>query len=554
MCCVRKFLMKEREQEYRLKDWIQIVLEYVCCCVLLNLILLLSLALFRHNTQEIYDKLNAYSDFALKYLILSVSLAVVIPFLEKYLRENVILSLAFDSNSRENHVPSVSRWIYKYGVYLLAVIAIGMHFVRIFDSAFWGDEAIPLSMRSMEFSELIYNVAAWGQTPLHYIIIWVLYRIFGDNGPMYHFGSLFPYIIIVLVSVTLVRKWFGKRTAAILILLSALLENAIQYNVEVKMYSWCEMFILMAYLMMYKILQRKRRRRKTKYFILMSLFSIGAVYSHSFALAVTGILYIFMLVYVAVKDKYNTWKVFLSGGSVLLFFLPWLLYCYSVRGEFVTKYTNIPVLSWNDYLKYIFASKYSLLIFAFFAVIFLITLIRDSKIINIQYNDEGKKQFSISLNSSEWYFSSELIWLLAGTFATFGVIILGEVFEYLFYPIILLRYLYPAFILVWLCFAICISKCKPKKMLSGFLTILLLVSCVPTYIKTVKNERQIEAGLERTLAATDEILNGGGILLQTNLMHARQQDSIIIRICHHTFFLRGKPYLNSMRMKQIGFF
>lgn len=379
MCGVRNFTKKNGKRE-KLTDRKQILLEYVCCCVFLNLLLLVFLALFRQNTQNIYEKLNISSVFAIKYLVSSVFAAVAVPFLEQYLRKNVTISFVYDRNSFGFPISPVAGWLSQYGLYILAIIAVGMHFLRIFDNAFWCDEALPILTQVMSFKGMLRQVATWGHTPLHYAIIWVLYRIFGASGPMYHFVSLVPYILIVLVSVTIVRKWFGKRTAAILILLSTLLENAIQYNVEVRMYSWCQIFIFLAFLMMYQIL----RTGKMRYFVFMTLCSLGAVYSHSFALAVVGILYLFLLLYVVAKNRKNSWKVFLSGGAVPLLFLPWLLYERHVLGKFVAEYGGLTNMEWKTCFEYVFSSRYSLLILALFTVLFFTSFLRDTGILKFQ--------------------------------------------------------------------------------------------------------------------------------------------------------------------------
>lgn len=512
MCGVRKMVWKGKEQKSG-ADWKRTIFEYVSCCVFLNLLLLAFLALFRQNTQDIYEKLNMYSNFAMKYLLSSVFLAVAVPFVEKYLRENVSISVEVNKKQPLGQSSAVSKWISRYGIYVLGIVAIGMHFVRIFDNVFWGDEIIPLTTMNLGFREMLQRVAGSGHTPLHYAIILVLYRMFGPSGPMYHFASLFPYIVIVVVTVTIVRKWFGKRTAAILVLLSALLENAVRYNVEVRMYSWCQMFIFLAYLMMYQIL----RTKKTRYFVFMSIFSLGALYSHSFAVAAIGILYLFLFAYVVWKDGKAIWKVLCSGGMTLVLFLLWMLYGYHVRGQFVAQY-GLQDTSWRVCFEYIFSSKYSLFILLMFVCVFLVVLLRDTGIAKIKNMGNQKKEVSIFASPSDWTISYESVWLLAGVTATFGTIVAAEWFSHTFYPIITLRYLYPAFILVWLAFGICISKCRAKKLLTVALSVILAFSCIPAYLRTVKSENDIEKGMENTLAATDEILQERSYIM-TNINH-----------------------------------
>ena len=507
MCGVRRLVMEEADRNQN-NDWLHVVFEYVCSCVLLNLLLWFFLAVFRHNKENIYDKLNVFSIFAIKYLLSAVLAAVVMPVLEKFLRRRLIVSLDLHMRLPQAHVLLKFKWMSRYGIYILAVTAIGLHFLRIFDNVFWYDEILPIITEKMGWKEMLRQVAAWGHTPLHYIIIWGLCRMVGHSGPLHHFVSLFPYVIIVFTTMILVRRWFGIRTAAILILLSALLQNAVTYNVEVRMYSWCQMFIFLAYLIMYQIL----RTKETKYFVFMMLCSLGAVYSHYFALAPIGMLYLLLLIYMLRTDRRITWKVIISGGGILAIFVPWMWYGYHVRGQLVARYGNLGKMSWGTCFEYVFSSKYSWFLLLMFIVVFGITILSEIGILELQPVEEGKTHIRISIDPINWRLSYKWLWCLAGVCATFGTIIASQWISDVLYPILTVRYLYPALILVWLVFGICISKCKTRNFLTIILVLILVFSCIPSYFKVVKSERYIKEVMDKTLGATAEIGNGDYIM------------------------------------------
>ncbi len=511
MCGFRRLVIKDvcRNQD---NDWMHVVFEYASSCILLNLLLWIFLAVFRHNSEGIYDKLNMFSVFAIKYLLSAVLAAVLLPVFERFLRKRLKVTLDIQMKLPQVYIPMEFKWISRYGIYILSIAAIGLHFFRIFDDVFWYDEVLPIITEHLGWREMLRQVAEWGHTPLHYIIIWGLCRLVGHSGPLHHFVSLFPYVITVFTSMIFVRKWFGTRTAAILILLSALLENAVRYNVEVRMYSWCQMFIFLAYLMMYQTLRTKR----TKNFVFMMFYSLGAVYSHYFALAPIGILYLFLLLYMILTDRRSAWKVIFSGGGVLVIFLPWMWYGYHVRGQFVAHYGNLVKMSWSTCFEYIFSSKYSWVLLLMFIGVFGITILSEIGILELQPVEEGKIFIRISIDPTNWRLSYTWLWCLAGVCSTFGTIIASQWISEVLYPILTERYLYPALILVWLVFGICVSKYKAKNSLTIILVLILAFSCIPSYFRVVKDESHIKNAMEETLMATDEVKQEDYILTNIN--------------------------------------
>ena len=92
-------------------------------------------------------------------------------------------------------------------VYSLALF--GMHFIRIFDNSFWGDESYTIQLVKMNFFRMCFTTAKDVHPPLYYFFTQILYHIFGNHGYTYHLSALIPYGIILVLACTVVRKWFG---------------------------------------------------------------------------------------------------------------------------------------------------------------------------------------------------------------------------------------------------------------------------------------------------------------------------------------------------------
>lgn len=396
-------------------------------------------------------------------------------------------------------------------LYLLALVAVGGHFIRIFDNVFWYDETLALRTMRMDWSGMLDQVARWGHTPLYYILIWIVCGLFGEHGPLIHFVSLVPYIIIVLLSLTIIRKWFGMIPSFVLLLLSSLLENAIRYNVEARMYSWCQLFILLSYLMMYKVICTGDKR----YYLLITISSLGAVYTHSFALAAVGILFLFLLI--DCEDRMSVWKVIVSGGSVLLLFFPWLIYTKKLKGQYISQYAQITPISWARCFEFIFDSKFSFAILFVYLILLFLTTLYQVGVFDVTYRN-NKILVDIIFEPRKWHISSELVWCLAGPAATFGTIFASQLISNVMYPITLERYLYPSMILTWLSLGVCISKCKrARNIISLALAVVLAWSCIPTYWNTVKSESVVKTETEQTFEQIGEMKDGDYILTSNTL-------------------------------------
>jgi hypothetical protein len=96
-----------------------------------------------------------------------------------------------------------------------------------------------------------------------------------------------------------IRKWFSETASVILMILCSLQENAVNFNVEVRMYSWGALFLLLSFLALYQILTLNSKRHYV-YFVLASLAS---AYTHYYCLVSVAFFYMILIQWALIKRK-----------------------------------------------------------------------------------------------------------------------------------------------------------------------------------------------------------------------------------------------------------
>lgn len=493
-CVVRYQLNKKELERYDTRRIIlNVFAQYVAGNVIINLVINSLLYFFLNATGSLEEKILDYGDFSLKYLVLAVLLACLIPLGERYVRNHI----QFTINGRIS-IPFTSLKINTLSLYLALFIMGVHHFVRIFDNCFWGDEGIVVRAARSNWPDMLTYVAQNGHSPFHYAVAWMSVRLMGDSGWVYHLSASLPYFLLLLITATVVKKWFGKTTAFIFGTLATFLECSIKYNLEIRMYAWTQLFIFVAYLTLYGIY----KTGKLKFYFALTLSSIGAVYSHYFALPAIGIFYMVLLFFTVFQKCKELVRVLVSGGVTLLALAPWLVFAQSVKGSVITDYGNFDPASIRECLQFIFASKYSTLIFAVFIVTTILAFLYRINAVKIEKREDEKLSICVNLANRNFSIPSDWIWLLSGIAAPLGTIVAARIFSELFYPILLLRYVYTSYVCVWVVFAVVISKLYYHRVWALCLAGLILFTCYPQYINTVRAEQRNNIALQATLMET----------------------------------------------------
>lgn len=218
--------------------------------------------------------------------------------------------------SRAQRSHRILPWL----LYLYALVLFAMHFVRIFDNSFWGDEGFTIRLVKASFYRMCRLTAGDVHPPLYYFFTQILYHIFGNHGYTYHLSALIPYGIILVLACTVVRKWFGMIPAAVLVTLSSFTSSAILYNVEARMYSLGALCVLAAYLAFYQIYKENRLFD----WCVFGFTSLCAAYTHYYALLSVAFFYLMLLPLWFKGKEFRKRILYLYGGTVLGYII-WLI-------------------------------------------------------------------------------------------------------------------------------------------------------------------------------------------------------------------------------------
>jgi hypothetical protein len=336
--------------------------------------------------------------------------------------------------------------------------------------------------------------------------------VMGQNAVAYQTASLLPYAITLIIALSLVWNRFGREAGVLLILLSSLLESAIVYNVEVRMYSWGALFIFLSFFALHGILTQNR----TKDYVLFTLFSLGAAYTHYFCLIAVAFFYAALLLLSFFRRKEYLRKVLITCGVTIAVYLPWffvLLKSFlTTSGDFWI--TEIPTVNQN--LLYLFDSAVSRSVFLLFAAVLAGWFLKVSGVLVAEKDASGHTKLSVQLK--RFHLTGEAIWILAGLFSIFGVIAVGTAVSVLIRPMYLLRYLYPVTIVAWFLLSVCVAKAGGRRIYCAVIVLALLICGIPNYAQIVSEEWDTCTRLNATLAVTqDEISTDDTIL--SNLSH-----------------------------------
>lgn len=429
------------------------------------------------------------------------------PFVFVYDRQKI---LKREKNFHENPVHKFSHW--KTLVASYSILLFLMNFIRVFDNNFWGDEAFSVFLIQKPVSEIIAKTAADVHPPLYYLLLKIAYTVFGGlNGVTFHVVSLIPYAIILILAMTVIWDTFGREVSIILITIAGLSGNAVYFNMEVRMYSWGALFVLLSFLELNYILQDKKNRN----YILFLLFSLAAAYTHYYCLISVAFFYLSILAAALFLKRLNIKKVLALYISAVIGYLPWFFILVKTLVTRIEKgfwISGIPTL--EESLSYLFSDQFTIFICLFSCAAFIVCFLYETNSLKLSKDADNKLLLSLSLE--EISISNTLILIMAGILSISGTIGFGILISKLFRPFYLLRYLYPVSIIAWLLLGIIISRLKGKSFYTAILTLYMLLLFLPGYLKIYSDERHMNNQLKETLEVTSDKIKDNDIILTNN--------------------------------------
>ena len=362
--------------------------------------------------------------------------------------------------------------------------------LNVSNNGFSGDECWTINLAHMTTAEMITVTAQDVHPPLYYMIVRFFYLIFGNSAVLYHMVSLLPYGMLLIFCVIVIRKKFGNIPAAVLVTYLSLFSYALNYNLEVRMYSWANLFVLLTFYYEYQVLNEN----KTKDWCLFAVFALCAAYTHYYALLAVAFYYIILFVVSLCQKRYLK-KIMLTGIVTVAAYLPWFIVL--LKSFFRTKekwwLNEIPKI-WNC-VYFIFESKWFFLAFLIILFFFLLYETNTVAVKNGGTKHSKVRQITINLQRKQEKvtLNSKMIWILSGIISAVGVVLVGEFLSYTVRPFFLERYLFPVTAVIWLVFGIGINEMKWKKYIFFVIFAAILFHGARAYVYVYNDNRAVHA-------------------------------------------------------------
>ena len=230
---------------------------------------------------------------------------------------------------------------------VLTVFLSAVFLSLVWNNNVWMDEAFTASLVHTDFRGVIDRSMADTLPPLYNIILKIMTAVFGYKIPVMKITSVIPMILTLIVGATEVRKRFGLRTAVLFMVYITFMPLFLYYGVEIRMYSLGFFFATASGVYAYSCATEGTRRG----WIVFTVISTLAGYSHHFAFVTVAFAYLYLLLYFIFfeKKRIKEWLWCLLATFVM--YLPCLIV---TIGQFsrVSGYFSMPDIDLPMFIQY----------------------------------------------------------------------------------------------------------------------------------------------------------------------------------------------------------
>lgn len=398
-------------------------------------------------------------------------------------------------NGRSAYAPG--RDILGYLLLGISVVLLGRSLMLCFSNDIWYDELFTVGMIGHSYGELVELTARDVHPPLYYMIT----KFFVDSCKLILPGvhavaaakmvSVLPYFVLLLYSVTFIRKRFGIFTGGVFLFCVTSMPQLSGYTVEVRMYSWALLFVTAAFLHGYGAVQgpedeeerhhgrlpaaaygavdvpkgekaggsdrTKRMRQKISaqsqklHGAAMACYALAAAYTQYFAAVAAVMVFLYVLVELLRRDRSRIREWILWVAAAAAGYTPWLVALYRQVTAVNANYWILP-LSWRTFggcvkflMKPAFTNDTLNVVLAVVMTGIYAAVMVHQVVFLIKSCHNGRENGAAS---------SRIVFMLAGPGVLAGVVLFGFAASMLLRPVFVYRYMIPAMGCFWLSFAV----------------------------------------------------------------------------------------------------
>ncbi len=334
------------------------------------------------------------------------------------------------------------------------LIGLFMFFCPISNILIHVDEYWTLSLINLPFIEGMRIAISDVHPPLHYIILYAVSPITSNSLYLLKVVSIIPYFIILVISATKIRKDYGWLTSGIFAFTIGTMSVLFIEFLTVRMYPWLLLFVLLSFIYFKEVIINFDR----KSWVLLTLFTLLAAYTHYFALFTCGLIYLLILVNILKspdkKEKIKKWVY--SVITLMILYAPWFVVLIRQFGtQTSTSHEPTVLINIFSYLTFFAINNTDLSMEMIFLKVLAIIFV--AFIIVLIYKNKAKYEAS-------------------GVFLMYATIIIGILVLSVSFQALRSRYIVGVIGIFWLSVSILLSKIESDKVLAILIAFILVFS------------------------------------------------------------------------------
>ena len=490
------------------------VLRYASCLMIMFFGPWVLLSLTGNDDNTIWRKLIESREYAVKVLILEICIMLAYTICELFVEEakagkHEKIRKAFGKIADSKVWKIICRYIAPAVMLAATAFMVYLNFSMMSDRVLWGDEAFSANTAHKSIGGILQVMYYWdNHPPLYYYWLKLFGTLFGFSVPVFHLASLVPFVIGLVLALTVVRKRFGMLPVAFFLTISGLGQACLEYNLEVRMYALAFLCVMGCFYCSYRVIADGSR----KTWVGMVLWALAAAYSHYYALVAVGIMMFFTGVAVWIKYRGKTWKK--GVLAIVAFFIgyaPWLYFLYAGLRTVSGGWWMTEILGLDKSLEIVMGGRrMNVIVFPLLLVLLTVTLVADSSLFST--GEEGIRLQKPSVK--RW--SDKTYAMVVGACTILGTLAFAYLLSVVMAPMLAQRYLYPLSAVAIMMLVIGSSRLleqvtelenrswKGLELLSRLLFVLLLLVM---FGMGIQNYRECYGSYEQQKVETDKTLD-----------------------------------------------
>ena len=229
------------------------VLRYASCLMIMFFGPWVLLSLTGNDDNTIWRKLIESREYAVKVLILEICIMLAYTICELFVEEAKVgkhekIRKVFGKIVDSKVWKIICRYIAPAVMLAATAFMVYLNFSMMSDRVLWGDEAFSANTAHKSVGGILQVMYYWdNHPPLYYYWLKLFGTLFGFSVPVFHLASLVPFVIGLVLALTVVRKRFGMLPVAFFLTISGLGQACLEYNLEVRMYALAFLCVMGCY-------------------------------------------------------------------------------------------------------------------------------------------------------------------------------------------------------------------------------------------------------------------------------------------------------------------